>query len=164
MNWRLREGQGEAVYEIGVEDCGHLKGLERHEMNASLKTLGEMANKLGATVSVLRESVVVPKGAQKKNTVPRTVAEVLIRKVPDDQSSVELRICVMGNENAGKSTLLGVLTQGELDDGRGMARLNMFRHLHEVQTGMNSRFMSIKVFLTNIYNNNNYFLRKNIVN
>ncbi len=39
---------------------------------------------------------------------------------------------------AGKSTLLGVLTQGELDNGRGRARLNLFRHSHEVQTGRTS--------------------------
>lgn len=44
----------------------------------------------------------------------------------------------MGNVDAGKSTLLGVLTQGNLDNGRGKARLNMFRHLHEVQTGRTS--------------------------
>ena len=39
---------------------------------------------------------------------------------------------------AGKSTLLGVLTQGELDNGRGRARLNLFRHLHEIQSGRTS--------------------------
>ena len=33
---------------------------------------------------------------------------------------------------------MGVLTQGSLDNGRGSARLNMFRHLHEVQTGRTS--------------------------
>lgn len=44
----------------------------------------------------------------------------------------------MGSADAGKSTLLGVLTQGQLDNGRGKARLNMFRHLHEVQSGRTS--------------------------
>ncbi len=34
--------------------------------------------------------------------------------------------------------MLGVLTQGQLDNGRGRARLNMFRHLHEIQTGRTS--------------------------
>ena len=38
----------------------------------------------------------------------------------------------------GKSTLVGVLTQGELDNGRGRARLNLFRHLHEIQSGRTS--------------------------
>jgi len=44
----------------------------------------------------------------------------------------------MGNADVGKSTLLGVLSQGDLDNGRGKARLNMFRHLHEIQTGRTS--------------------------
>lgn len=38
----------------------------------------------------------------------------------------------------GKSTLLGVMTQGERDNGRGKVRLNLFRHLHEIQSGQTS--------------------------
>ena len=68
----------------------------------------------------------------------RTVAEVLIRKVPDDQQFLDVRVAVVGPMDAGKSTLLGVLTQGELDNGRGRARLNLFRHLHEIQSGRTS--------------------------
>ena len=51
---------------------------------------------------------------------------------------IDLKLAVLGNVDAGKSTLLGVLTQGELDNGRGRARLNLFRHLHEIQTGRTS--------------------------
>ena len=68
----------------------------------------------------------------------RKSAEVLIRKVPDDQQFIDVRVAVLGNCESGKSTLIGVLTQDELDNGRGKARLNLFRHLHEVQTGHTS--------------------------
>ena len=51
---------------------------------------------------------------------------------------IDLRLTVLGNVDSGKSTLLGVLTHGELDNGRGRARLNLFRHLHEIQTGRTS--------------------------
>ena len=54
MGFRLREGQGEAIYEIGVNDNGHLHGLTDEEMDASLKTLTTIANSLGATLSVVR--------------------------------------------------------------------------------------------------------------
>ncbi len=47
-------------------------------------------------------------------------------------------MAVLGPAEGGKSTLLGVLTQGELDNGRGRARLNLFRHLHEIQSGRTS--------------------------
>lgn len=40
--------------------------------------------------------------------------------------------------DAGKSTMLGVLVKGGLDDGRGKARVNLFRHKHEVESGRTS--------------------------
>lgn len=39
MKWRLEEGLGEAIYEIGVEDNGFLSGLKDNDMNKSLETL-----------------------------------------------------------------------------------------------------------------------------
>lgn len=76
MQWRLREGLGEAIYEIGVEDSGHLLGLTAHELEASMKTLRRMANQLGASLTVIREKYIKGKRGQ-----TRKVAEVLVRKV-----------------------------------------------------------------------------------
>ena len=45
MKWRLREGDGEAVYEIGVEDNGVMSGLLRDELDSSLNTLRYMASR-----------------------------------------------------------------------------------------------------------------------
>ena len=45
---------------------------------------------------------------------------------------------MVGNVDAGKSTLLGVLTHGELDNGRGLARQRLFRHKHEAESGRTS--------------------------
>lgn len=47
-------------------------------------------------------------------------------------------VAVVGNVDAGKSTLLGVLTHGELDNGRGFARQKLFRHKHEMESGRTS--------------------------
>ncbi|XP_043473458.1 GTP-binding protein 2 [Leptopilina heterotoma] len=142
MKWRLREGHGEAIYQIGVEDNGILAGLSREDMMLSLKTLRDMASRLGAETTVLRERVAKCKLRTTKLEEKR-VAEVLVRKIrkgdADDQDVViDLRLAVLGGQDAGKSTLLGVLTQGELDNGRGRARLNIFRHLHEIKTGRTS--------------------------
>lgn len=135
MKWRLEEGNGEAIYEIGVEDNGILTGLTSADLQASLATLEKMANRLGASLTVLREKYVE---AEDYESDSRRALEILVRKVPDDQEFIDLRLAVLGNVDAGKSTLLGVLTQGELDNGRGCARLNLFRHLHEIQTGRTS--------------------------
>ncbi len=48
------------------------------------------------------------------------------------------RVAVVGNVDAGKSTLLGVLTHTELDNGRGTARQKLFRHKHEMESGRTS--------------------------
>ncbi|KAK4294665.1 hypothetical protein Pmani_032724 [Petrolisthes manimaculis] len=133
MQWRLREGLGEAIYEIGVEDSGILLGLTQEELEASMCTLRRMAWQLGASLTVIREKNITGINGQ-----VRKAAEVLVRKVPDDQYSIELRMAVLGNSDVGKSTLLGVLTRGELDNGRGCARLNVFRHRHEVCSGKTS--------------------------
>ena len=45
MKWRLREGHGEAIYEIGVADSGVLRGLSDKDMEDSLITLGKMAER-----------------------------------------------------------------------------------------------------------------------
>ena len=45
MKWRLREGQGEAIYEIGVADNGLLRGLNDVEMDDSITTLKRMADR-----------------------------------------------------------------------------------------------------------------------
>ncbi|EDO48451.1 predicted protein [Nematostella vectensis] len=129
MKWRLQEGQGEAIYGIGVEDNGGLVGLPEKELKSSLATLNTMASKLGATTSILR---------QRNVEEMRKVVEVLVRQVPDDQQFTDIRMAVLGNVESGKSTLLGVLTYDELDNGQGRARLNLFRHLHEIQSGRTS--------------------------
>lgn len=50
----------------------------------------------------------------------------------------DIRISVIGNVDSGKSTLVGVLTKGIMDDGRGSARLKVFNFSHEAQNGRTS--------------------------
>lgn len=47
-------------------------------------------------------------------------------------------MATIGNVDAGKSTLVGVLTTGRLDDGKGSARAYASRFKHEVLTGRTS--------------------------
>ena len=50
----------------------------------------------------------------------------------------EIRLVVMGNVDSGKSTLVGCLTKGIKDDGRGYARKFVFNYQHESETGRTS--------------------------
>lgn len=50
----------------------------------------------------------------------------------------EIRIGMIGSVNAGKSTLVGVLTTNKLDNGGGSARMSVLRHKHEKERGQTS--------------------------
>ena len=50
----------------------------------------------------------------------------------------EIRICVMGNVDSAKSTIISTLTHKILDDGRGLARKRVFKHKHEQESGRTS--------------------------
>ncbi|TFK86884.1 GTP-binding protein 1 [Polyporus arcularius HHB13444] len=66
-------------------------------------------------------------------------AALLLRLPPPDVATTpEVRCAVVGNVDSGKSTTLGVLTRGQLDDGRGRARVSLFRHKHEIESGRTS--------------------------
>ncbi|KAK2142972.1 hypothetical protein LSH36_891g02046 [Paralvinella palmiformis] len=124
---RINENQGETIYIIGIGECD-TPGLNEDDMHASVATLESMAASLNADCVVLRQRL------EKAGTV----AEYLVRKRADEKDFMEVRVAVVGNVDAGKSTLLGVLTHGELDNGRGFARQKLFRHKHEMETGRTS--------------------------
>jgi GTPase len=52
--------------------------------------------------------------------------------------TAECAIAVCGPVDAGKSSLIGVLTSGQLDNGRGWARNKILIHPHERETGRTS--------------------------
>ena len=80
-------------------------------MDSSLDTLREMARRLEATVQVLRDRVVVTEEG------PRMVAECLVRKVPEDQQCIELRVCVLGSADVGR---LNVIARESVPNTRGI--------------------------------------------
>jgi elongation factor 1-alpha len=48
---------------------------------------------------------------------------------------LQIRMAVVGNVDAGKSTLIGTLISSELDDGRGANRSLVLKHKHEKESG-----------------------------
>jgi GTPase len=47
-------------------------------------------------------------------------------------------ICVAGSADAGKSSFIGVIISGKLDDGNGSSRLLVAKHQHEIKSGKTS--------------------------
>ncbi|KAH8309472.1 hypothetical protein KR059_010769 [Drosophila kikkawai] len=125
---RIADNCGETIYEIGVGEDGSDNGLNPEQFAASVATLHLLAANIDADVVKLRE-----RRAEKGQS-----AQFLIRKHIETTDFMEIRVAVVGNVDAGKSTLLGVLTHGELDNGRGHARQRLFRHKHEIESGRTS--------------------------
>ncbi|KAF9166465.1 hypothetical protein BGX21_000109 [Mortierella sp. AD011] len=160
---RIREGSGETLFEIGIEEDGAPMNLTDEEYQTALSTVKTAATAVGAEIAVMYEQIpgALPVPAPDSKAVsPPAEAEsassaaptaegdqaatfrrsyVMIRKIPKSvEELLEIRVAVVGNVDAGKSTLLGVLTKGVLDDGRGKARVNLFRHKHEIDSGRTS--------------------------
>jgi GTPase len=130
LNWRLNEGGDEAVYEIGVEDDGNPLGLSSEDLEESLSNLKRMADTVGCYMTVQQFL---------KGEVGIT-AKVLLRRTERLLvTPVQVQVAVAGPADTGKSTLIAVLSSGNgLDNGKGLARTQVFRHNHEVKSGRTS--------------------------
>ena len=155
----LTRHRGEYVFRIGalpplshivsgepIEDTGWI-GVTRtqSEVDKLYEMTVKVVEQMGGKVSTLFES---------RTDHPRI--HLLLRLPPLSVSDVpEVRCAVVGNVDSGKSTTLGVLTRGTslrprfhlsyfycpagaLDDGRGRARVALFRHKHEIESGRTS--------------------------
>lgn len=103
--------------------------LSASQLASALERLRSVSQALKAELSEMyrAEGEHGPYGCWMARLTPKGVEEIM-----------EVRVAVVGNVDAGKSTTLGVLTRGGLDDGRGKARVALFRHPHEIETGRTS--------------------------
>ncbi|KAM0322163.1 hypothetical protein ACHAQA_009652 [Verticillium albo-atrum] len=130
---RIEEGHGETVFDLGFENNGDSLGLDLEQWNTAFKRLQDAAQLVRANCQVLltknvggeTEAPSVKSGKDKDCS-----GKVMIRQKPNTvEDVIETRIAVVGN---------GVLVKGDLDDGRGKARVNLFRHKHEIESGRTS--------------------------
>lgn len=120
------------------DNISELNGsLTDEEINLSVKTLRNAADKLGAVVTPLTDLFILSEPNAADTTAADATNEYLIRVKSEDVFH-ELRVAVIGNVDAGKTSMLGVLTSNKLDDGRGKARLLIAKHKHEAETGRTS--------------------------
>jgi len=125
LHARLFDGQGEALLELGPVDPGQADGF--------LARLSDVAtSSLGASCQLIHQRASATRGDS------RIRLDVLVRLPPSDDRHLNLRCAVIGNVDAGKSTLVGVLVGGALDNGRGSARLKVLKHKHEAESGRTS--------------------------
>lgn len=132
MQFRLSEGHGECFYELGVADDGTARGLCDQDVEETIATLRMCADAL--------DNVTVEMTSTRNGISGGTCVELRCRQEanPRLHEVEDVRVCVAGAVGAGKSTLIGVLTRGIMDDGFGRVRLQILRHPHEVVQGRTS--------------------------
>ena len=105
--------------------------LSSNQSIKCLKSIKDSCKLIKVSLSVLYQ--------QSNENETEVFLKLLLRRIPQSPEFVqEVRLAVCGNVDAGKSTLLGILSRGGLDDGRGKMRVNLFRHKHEIESGRTS--------------------------
>jgi GTPase len=128
MRYRCYEGNGECIYNVGVEDDGTKSGVTEEEFNVTLQCLRNAANLNNFRITQLNKN-------QTKDD--KFIYEFLIRE-HNENKYIDLKVAVAGSVDCGKSTLLSVLTTGNSDNGRGLGRVSVFNFPHEIETGRTS--------------------------
>ena len=104
-----------------INDGGDIEGKEKEKLD------GDSSAYTPPTKDLPRDYV---SDIDDDDTKPVSVEETL--------SSRNVRVAVVGNVDAGKSTLIGTLTTSYLDDGRGSSRTAILKHRHEIESGRTS--------------------------
>ncbi len=119
--------EGEAVYRIGVDDNGDIYGLTAEEFNTSISILTQLAKSINATVSCIYEF-----------TLKDTDKKYGVYVVRNNLEYIDIYIATGGNVDSGKSTFVGTMSSGELDDGAGKCARMVANYKHERDTGNTS--------------------------
>jgi len=128
MRWRTNEGNGESLYTIGIEDDGSVVGISHEDYLKTIDILTSAANKNNFSITELSKTFV---------NDDKYLYEVFIRE-NNKNKHIDVKVAIAGNVDSGKSTLMGSLTSGINDDGRGLARLSVCNYIHEVKSGRTS--------------------------
>jgi hypothetical protein len=117
-----------------------IQRIETHLLDPSPRSLLELADSTSAENRKDNSASVPPNGTSPEGSP----ANGHVARAPEKGSIGEtlsarnIRVAVVGNVDAGKSTLIGTLTTSSLDDGRGKSRTSIMKHRHEIESGRTS--------------------------
>lgn len=64
---------------------------------------------------------------------------MIVRKAQKDGIKLDVRLLLLGETGSGKTSLLGVMSTGVYDDGKGLARMKILKNPNEILSGKTER-------------------------
>jgi GTPase len=141
LKWRVKEGQGEAIYYLGIEDDGSFYNWNDKEKNQTIQVIKKMVN--NANLRIAKIEKIYYNIDTTKNYYFKAVIREKERIYP------EKRILLLGPSGVGKSTFLANILLSKVDEYNKEARLYLFNHKHEIIQKKTSSFN----YLYYIHNN-----------
>lgn len=123
MKWRLSEGEGKAIYYIGVNDDGSFYKLTDEKRDTSISNITKLSELANAEIVINQTS---------------NYLECFIEEKSNKVRNEECRILLLGDHGSGKSSLLGYLCYNLPDNGKGSLRQKVANHKHELEKGFTS--------------------------
>jgi elongation factor 1-alpha len=132
MNARLIQGKEicgieEAYYFIGLDDEGTIACISNNQLEISDKYFKDLCNEVNAKI-ISKEVQCFDEG---------NILKYHIKRIHKPRLE-DIKLALLGDSGVGKSTIVSVLTYNDLDDGKGTAKKEIFRHLHEIKSGLTS--------------------------
>src|SRR5690606_25310993 len=111
MSYRIEEGNGQCIYIIGLNDDGTPYGITEEEFQETWLILQKIAKRRDYSLRIVSKVEF-----QKKSEI-RFVYKILVREVNLSEYK-EIKIATGGNVDSGKSSFIGTMISGILDDGK----------------------------------------------
>ena len=125
MKFRLNEGNGVAIYYLGVNDDGTIYELNQNERSTSLDNLREIVRYIKSKIDKIIFN---------DNYIKIIIKDKNFKKLK------EKNILLLGDTESGKTTFLAYLIKNKIDTDNSKARLHILNHKHEIESGKTSSF------------------------
>ncbi len=126
MKFRMLNGNGCAIYFIGIKDNGEIKGLNERKFHETVHVINNISDEVN---SRLRD---IKKFSAKEGFFGKIK---IIAKADDMEHII---VGTAGHVDHGKSSLIGSLVTGEADDGAGKNRVYFDVQPHEIERGLSA--------------------------
>ena len=146
LRHRVLSGDGEATYVVGVDDDGSIAGISPEAFSESMDVLSLLADEADAHIEDVETWGIDEQGSADSEIAADDVGGTeglvgiaTLREGPvlnsDDEHVV---VGTAGHVDHGKSTLVGTLVTGDLDNGQGDTRSFLDVQPHEVERGLSA--------------------------